>query len=206
MNTTTRNYPLIFIRSVTWALMLLAAGISASHIIHAWEMLQLPAPYSYTTPLFIDLIAIAGKLSMLPRFDRYPAFQRSGRRMLMVMGGLSLAANIGAGSTWGERGYGLLIVGGFLFLENHLTKAAGKVKETPVAETVKMVRTPKDRLEAARKRGGYYQMTKTERAAWTKRYNERIAKNAPTSPAWVLEGREPSEAETASITASITAA
>lgn len=134
--TTTRNVPLIFIRSVTWALMVLAAGISASHIIAAWEMLGLAAPYSWTTPLFIDLVAIAGKLSMLPRFDRYPAFQRSGRKMLMAMGALSLAANIGAGSTWGERGYGLLIVGAFMFLENHLTKAAGKVKEAPVVETV----------------------------------------------------------------------
>lgn len=161
--TTTRNYPLIFIRSVTWALMVLAAGISASHIIAAWEMIGLPAPYSYTTPLFIDLIAVAGKLSMLPRFDRYPAFQRSGRKMLMAMGGLSLAANIGAGSTWGERGYGLLIVGAFLFLENHLTKAAGRVREIPVVETVDP--TVAERRKAAAAKAAATRRANAEKAA-----------------------------------------
>lgn len=140
MNTTaTRNYPLIFIRTVVWALMLLAAYVSASHIMHTSEMLGLSGWYVYTTPLFIDLIAVAGKLSMMARFNEYPAFQRSGKWMLMLGGVLSLSANIAAGSNWGERGYGILVVGGFMLLENHATKAAGKatVEQVDPAEAAR---------------------------------------------------------------------
>lgn len=52
--------------------------------------------------------------------------------------------------------------------------------------TAKPVVTPEERLERARRRAGYYGMSAPEKAAWTKRYNERIARTAPTSPAPAL--------------------
>lgn len=192
----TRNYPLIFIRSVTWILMLMAAFISASHIVHVSQTLGLHGWYAYTTPGFIDVIAIAGKLSMLSRFDAYPAFQRSGRWMLIAGGTLSLAANIGAGANWGERGYGVLIVGGFLLLENHLTKAAGKVKESPAAElvvdpaaaerrkagAVKAVET-KARRKAEREAAAAAAAAKVEQRKADRRAAAAVKRAMPVSPA-----------------------
>lgn len=198
MNTTaTRNYPLIFIRTVTWILMLMAAFISASHIVHVSQSLGLNGWYAYTTPAFIDLIAIAGKLSMLKRFDAYPEFQRSGRWMLIAGGTLSLAANIGAGANWGERAYGVLIVGGFLLLENHLTKAAGKTTEVAAPNRKLDPQVAAERAAKARvtrEENKRKAMTPAQKAAAT-----RARKAAePVSPAWAIKGK-PTAAEVAAI-------
>lgn len=186
-----RNYPLIFIRIAVWVLMILAAFISASHIVHVFEGIGLTRPYSLTAPLFIDVVAIAGKLSMLPRFDRWPHFQRSGKYMLMTMGAASLAANIGAGTNWGERLYGLLIVGGFMLLENHATKA-GKSSELIEAEPVAEVTTAPSRNRkpckhelAARQDSNYNRRSLANKRKWTADFRADhmcVPSNAPTSP------------------------
>ena len=115
-----RNTALIVIRVVVWIFMIGAATISTRHIVHVSQMLGLGWE-SYTVPAFVDGIAIVGKVSMLPRFS--PAFRRSGFRLLMFGGVLSLAANVAAGSNWGQRAFGVLVVAGFMLLESHATKA-----------------------------------------------------------------------------------
>jgi hypothetical protein len=62
--------------------------------------------------------------------ERFPdAFRRSGRKLLMLGGTLSLAANVYAGHNAGQRGFGVLVVGGFMLLEHHAGKAASAVSE-----------------------------------------------------------------------------
>ncbi len=139
MNTTTkapRDRAMLAIQIVIWAFLIGAAWISFTHIVEACHMLGLNEQ-SYAAPFFVDGIAIVGKISMLPRFTK--AFRDSGFKLLMFGGVLSLACNVGAGSNWGERAFGVLIVAGFMVLENHATKAGKQA----VAETV-------DPAEAAR--------------------------------------------------------
>lgn len=129
MNTssTRRDTALIVIRIVVWFFLVGAALISFSHIVHVSQMLGLGWE-SWTVPAFVDGIAIVGKVSMLPRFSK--AFRSSGFKLLMFGGVLSLAANVAAGSNWGERAFGVLVVAGFMILESHATKA----DRTAVAE------------------------------------------------------------------------
>jgi len=132
MNVKTRNNALAVIRVVVWIFMIGAAVISTRHIVHVSQWLGLGWE-SYTVPAFVDGIAIVGKISMLPRFS--PAFRRSGFRLLMFGGLLSLAANVTAGHTWGARGFGVLVVAGFMILESHATKAdRTAIAPAPVVE------------------------------------------------------------------------
>jgi hypothetical protein len=110
------------IGSVVWTLLLLAAGVSASHIVESAHKLGLHDWQAYTAPALIDLVAIVGKLSMAACFS--PAFRKSGFRLLMTGGLLSLACNVYAGDNLGERAFGVLVVGAFMLLEHHATKAS----------------------------------------------------------------------------------
>lgn len=124
----TRNTALIVIRLIVWVFMIGAAAISTRHIVQTAGMLGLGWE-RFTVPAFVDGIAIVGKTSMLPRFS--PAFRRSGFRLLMFGGTLSLAANVAAGANWGQRSFGVLVVAGFMILESHATKADRKTAEAP---------------------------------------------------------------------------
>lgn len=77
------------------------------------------------------------------------------------------------------------------------TETSADASPTTAPKTVRQI-TKQER--DARRRAGYDAMSAKDKRAWTKRYAERIARTAPQSPAWVLEGREPSEAELDSIT------
>jgi hypothetical protein len=77
------------------------------------------------------------------------AFGRSGFRLLMVGATLSLGCNFYAGSNIGERAFGVLVVGAFMLLEHHATKA-GRASVVPVTDEVDEALKAK-RSEAARK-------------------------------------------------------
>lgn len=104
-----------------WALLVLAAFVSASHIVDTAGTLGLSGWSRYAAVALIDFVAIVGKLSMHEDFK--PAFRKSGFRLLMAGGVLSLAANVYAGNNLGEKSFGALTVGVFMLLEHHATKA-----------------------------------------------------------------------------------
>jgi hypothetical protein len=104
-----------------WALLVLAAVVSASHIVDTAGTLGLSGWYRYAAVALIDFVAIVGKLSMHEDFKA--PFRKSGFRLLMTGGALSLAANIYAGDNLGEKGFGVLTVSVFMLLEHHATKA-----------------------------------------------------------------------------------
>lgn len=59
--------------------------------------------------------------------------------------------------------------------------------DAPAAAVAKPKRQISEHEIKARKRAGYDAMTPTDKKAWTKRYQERIARSAPQSPAWAVE-------------------
>ena len=174
-----RDKALTVITIVVWCFMIGAAALSAQHIVETGLRLGLDWE-AYTLPGFVDGIAIVGKVSMLPRFSR--AFRRSGFRLLMLGGTLSLACNVYAGHNLGQRLFGVLVVAGFMALESHATKA----DRTAIAEPVRESRKLEPQVAAARARKAratreanrLAKMTPAQRAAETRARRA----TAPTSP------------------------
>lgn len=166
VTTTKRDAVLTTINGVVWLFMLTAVAFSTSHIIESAHSLGLTYE-AYAVPVFVDGIALVGKLSMLPRFSR--RFRDSGLKLLMFGGTLSLAANVYAGHNIGQRAFGVLIVAGFMLLEGHVVKAADKTAAiAPPAQPTDELRAK--RSEAARK------------AAVTRAANKAKATRKPRAP------------------------
>jgi hypothetical protein len=75
------------------------------------------------------VVVIVGMLSMSSSFAN--AFRSSGFRLLMVGATLSLGCSVDAGSNIGERAFGVLVVGAFMLLEHHATKAGRARRSLP---------------------------------------------------------------------------
>jgi len=173
---------------VVWMLLLLAAAVSATHIVETARKLGLHDWQAYTTPALIDLVAIVGKLSMAQCFS--PAFRRSGFRLLMVGATLSLSCNVYAGENIGERAFGVLVVGAFMLLEHHATKGGRQavvVTTSDVDEATKAKRSAAARKAAVTRKRNAAQRTRKPRApkAATVAQLEAAfaAESAPVSPA-----------------------
>lgn len=190
-----------WIRSVNWTLVAAwlivhgylvgAAYLSFGHIIDVAHGLG-AGNESWTWPFMIDGFAILGRLLMSKKLAAKT--RKIGFKMLVTAGILSLVCNVMAGDAIGQKLTGLGVVLGFLVAE----WAAGLLEGAPVEQAAPArparTRTPAQRLEDARKRAGYDALSATDKANWTRRYNERIARTAPQSPAWAVKGT-PSPAE-----------
>lgn len=177
-----------FIACGIWALLVLAAFVSASHIVDTAGTLGLTGWYRYAAVALIDFVAIVGKLSMHESFT--PAFRKSGFRLLMAGGVLSLGANVYAGDNLGEKGFGVLTVGVFMLLEHHATKAgkAAVVKPAEPATPKAPVWIMTDAERAARRTAGYAKMDAAAKAAWTMKYRDRIRKQQAKAQQLALSG------------------
>jgi len=175
------------ISTVVWLLLLLAAAVSATHIVESARKLGLHDWQAYTAPALIDLVAIVGKLSMASGFA--PGFQRSGFRLLMVGGTLSLACNVYAGSNLGERLFGVLVVGAFMLLEHHATKGGRSAVVTTqvVDDAVRAKRSEAARKAAETRKRNAAKRTRKPRAPKAATVAELeaayAAESAPVSPA-----------------------
>lgn len=189
-----RNIPLIITTVVVWAFMLGAAAMSFHHIVSLSERLGLGWE-AWTVPFFIDGIAAVGKVSRLDRFE--VTTQRSGLRLMFFGGLLSLAANVTVGENWGQRGFGVLLVVGFVILENHATKLKG----APPAEPVVRKLDPEVAAERARKAAATREanrlakLTPAQKAAETRKQRS----TAPTSPGHGPVPNAPSAAQVAEL-------
>lgn len=139
------NPTLSMASAVVWAFMLAAAAISALDIIHLAERYGVPAPISWTAPVFIDGLAWLGKMGRSERFD--PSTRRAGLKLLALGGALSLAANITVGETVGMKVYGALVVVGFIIAEWY----SAKLKPAPEAKPEVDEETKARRSAAAKK-------------------------------------------------------
>ncbi|HZN76042.1 MAG TPA: DUF2637 domain-containing protein [Micromonosporaceae bacterium] len=185
---------------------LIAAWGSYRHMLDVASQAGQPIEVAATLPLSVDGMLLCATLAMGDdkANGRNP---RTWARFAFWLGAvISVSANIA--STVVHRGIDPLSIGVAawapiaLLVVTEIMARPGKPRPvedaTDTAPAPTKPRTPKDRLDAARKRAGYDQMSPTEKAAWTKRYNERTGRNAPTSPAGPLV---PSEAELEEMTA-----
>jgi hypothetical protein len=173
------RYKLFIARVIVIMFMMSAAAVSAGDIIRLAERFGVPAPVSYTVPLFIDGLAYLGLVGRAKVFAR--GTRRYGMALIVTGATLSLAANVMAGTTLGLRVYGALVV--MMFVAAEIMNA--KLEAAPAAperEHVKVVRKLTDREKAARKRAGYSEMSKAEKMAWSKSYRARTASTNPVSP------------------------
>jgi hypothetical protein len=114
-NTTSRNWKYLGTLVIVRAYLIGALVISFSHIVSAAHLLQLNGWQAWTTPFAIDGFAMLG---MIARSHSFAARTRTiGLRVQVVASLLSLACNIFAGHTTGERVYGAMIVAAYVFSE-----------------------------------------------------------------------------------------
>jgi hypothetical protein len=138
---TPRNWAYLTVAGIVRLYMLGALTISSGHIITATGLLGLHGWQATTVPFAVDGFAVLGMIGRSARFA--DSTQRTGLRLQAVAGLLSLACNVYAGRTLGERLYGALIVTAFVVAEWY----AGKLRPAPAAKPAVDVK----RSEAARK-------------------------------------------------------
>lgn len=112
---------------------LLAYGlyISAGHITEIGFALKLASAEAHTLFVFIDVVALFGKLLTASYF--VARTRRIGYRLMGMGGGLSLACNIMAGVILGAYGraiYGAFIVGMIVLIEYATVNIKGKTINT----------------------------------------------------------------------------
>ena len=112
---TARNWTYLTVAGIVRLYMIGALAISFGHIIAAAHLLHLDGWQSYTVPFAVDGFAVLGMIGRSARFAE--STQRTGLRLQAVAGLASLAANVYAGHTLGERLYGALIVTAFVAAE-----------------------------------------------------------------------------------------
>jgi hypothetical protein len=92
-----------------------ALALSASHIIGLFELLGAASLTACVMPIFIDGVALLGRLA---RSDRFAAQTRcTGLKVQIVASVISLIANVVAGHTVGDKVAGVMVVAGYVFAE-----------------------------------------------------------------------------------------
>jgi hypothetical protein len=137
---TTRNWRYILVMLVVRGFYMPGAlAISFTHILTAGHMLGLTGWQAWTTPFFIDGFALIGMI-MRSRTFAAADIRRFGLRLQIAAGAGSLAANIAAGHTTGERIYGALVVAGLVIAElaGERLHAGGPAATVPI--TVEVIR------------------------------------------------------------------
>jgi hypothetical protein len=209
-NLSTLNYRRIGYIASIGTVTLVAAWGSYRHLLDVAIIGGQPIEVAAALPLSVDGMLLCASLAMAEdkANGRIP---RTWARVAFWIGAtVSVAANIAStlvhvvpGTNGGMIALALAVAAwapiALLIVTEIMARPGKPAPEDEQPEVVesapKAERSPKDRLESARKRAGYHQMTKSEKVAWTKRYNERIARTAPTSGAPIPAGSVPTDAE-----------
>lgn len=142
------NWTYLIALTITRAFMLGAAAISFTHIVTTSHLLGLGGFQALTTPFAIDGFATLGMLGRSRRFAE--TTRRAGLRIAIGAGALSLAANVYAGHTIGERIYGVIVVAAFIAAEQYADRMAPAAAETAApAVELAPVPTPAEPVAAA---------------------------------------------------------
>lgn len=104
-------------------IMVYALIVSRDHIDHVAHLIGLDGYKAATLFVLVDLPAVIGKVMRLRYFDA--STRKTGLRLMVWSGSLSLACNVASG--WfgggiGPAGYGAFVVLMFLVMENVVTK------------------------------------------------------------------------------------
>jgi hypothetical protein len=102
-------------KAIAYGMFAGALALSASHIVGLFELLGAATLTAMVMPVFIDGIALLGRLA---RSDKFAAStRRTGLKVQVVASLISLTANVVAGETWGDKLAGVFVVGGYVFAE-----------------------------------------------------------------------------------------
>lgn len=160
-----RNYRYLLTLLIVRAYFLGGLYYSFADIQHAFGLLGLTGDRQAVSPLLLDGFAVLGMIARSKYFAE--STRRIGLRTQIVASLLSLSANIYAGHNAGERVFGALIVGGYVFSEwfgDHMKPAeadavqpatAVEVSAAPVvdeAEAKRVIRRERDRFTRAVRR------------------------------------------------------
>lgn len=132
-------------KTIVRAFMVVAAAFSFKHILYTGEHhLQLDTAEYWALPFLVDGLAILG---LIWRGEKYSTFtRRMGFWTQLTAGSLSLAANVAAGRSMGQKAFGIFVVALFLFTE----WASGRV-ESRAAEVARQKVTAKRAADKARR-------------------------------------------------------
>lgn len=140
---------------VSGLIMIYALFVSADHISHVAGFIGLHGYQQYTLFVLIDIPALVGKALRLKYFAA--GTRRTGLRLMLFSGALSLVCNTSSG--WiggglGPAGYGVFVVVMFLIMENVVTKIkpAAAVTRVKNAGKVETPAAPRKRAATPRKR------------------------------------------------------
>lgn len=110
-----RNLTHLAAKAIAYGMFAGALALSASHIVGLFQMLGAVTLTATVMPVFIDGIALLGRLA---RSDKFAAStRRTGLKVQIVASLISLTANVVAGETWGDKLAGVFVVGGYVFAE-----------------------------------------------------------------------------------------
>ena len=113
------------------AIMIYALFVSRDHITFVAHWLGIPGWQAETAFILVDLPALVGKVMQLPVFAA--STRKAGREMTYMSGSISLVCNVAAGlimHSYGAAGWGVFVVGMFLYMESRLTKIKPAVAVT----------------------------------------------------------------------------
>lgn len=190
-----RNWTYLIAITIVRAFMAGAAAISFSHIITTANMLGLHGWQAWTTPFAIDGFAALGMLGRSRRFAEQT--RRVGLRFAIAAGLISLAANIYAGHTVGERIYGVIVVLAFVSAEQYADRMAPAPAAPVVVEPSAEELATAKRSEAAKKAAATRAANKaTKTTAAKKAAATRAAKKAALAAelAELVDGYTPADA------------
>lgn len=188
-----------------------AARVSYSHIQDVALFAGQKTDVAALLPLAVDGMLMAASLAMADDKAKGREPRLWARFGFWFGAVISLACNAASTvvhSTLIEWGLGLaifvsMLAPALLLITVEIIVRPGKTAMNHAGQIkpAKAPRTAEDRLKDARKRASYDQMSPQAKADWTRRYNERTARTAPTSGAPVEPGSVPTDAELHAATA-----
>ncbi len=166
---------------VSGLIMLYALFVSADHIGHVAHLIGLRGYEAFTLFVLIDIPAVVGKVLRLKYFAA--STRRTGLRLMIGSGILSLACNVSSGwfgGGFGPASYGAFVVGMFLVMENVVTKIKPAASVTKAKNEATVTTAKPARQRAASKST----KPRTPRAPSVKQLELTYAlPSAPVSPA-----------------------
>jgi hypothetical protein len=172
-------------KTAAYVIAAIAAVSSYGHQVHLLSLADLDPlfgfiPSEWVTPITVDSLAI---VALMVRMSDTVTDKTKTLALLplVLAGGLSVAANVALARNIVQVAVGVWSVLAYILAEIFVAKMERKAP-APAGEAPKVIRKVTEAERAARKRAKYSEMSKADKAAWTKRYRDRTAAVAPTSP------------------------
>jgi hypothetical protein len=173
-------------KTAAYVIAVIAVVSSYGHQVHLLSLADLDPlfgfiPSEWVTPITVDSLAIVALMVRNSGMvtDRTKVWATL---PLVLAGGLSVAANEALARNVVQVVVGAWTVAAYILAELFVSKLERKTV-APATEAKPVIKVT-EAEKVARKRAKYAEMSKAEKAAWTKRYRERTGATAPTSPGY----------------------